>query len=117
MSGERSGPLRFSLRTLVVLTLLAAMVTGLVSMNSRNRELARRNESLTQENRRLRDELGELSIDDDTKLHAIRTSSGEGLEWAWRIWIPEGHEYRLRGHGGLVSKEGWPSLVGRCAGA
>ena len=92
----------------MVLTLLAAMATGLISMNSRNQELAQRNESLVQENRRLRDELGELSIDDDTKLHAIRTSSGEGLEWAWRIWIPAGHQYRLRGDGGLIPKEGWP---------
>jgi hypothetical protein len=84
------------------------MVTGLIAMNRNNRQLAHRNEVLVKENQRLRDELGELSVDDETQLHAIRTSSGEKLEWAWRVWIPEGHEYRLRGDGGQIPKEGWP---------
>ena len=109
---DRPSALRFSLRTLVLFTTIAAMVVALVALNRNNRRLASRNEALTSENRRLRDELGELSIDDATQLHAIQTSGGENLEWVWRVWIPEGHEYRLRSDGGVIPKEGWPSEGG-----
>ncbi len=88
------------------------MFVGLFAMNRNNQHLAMRNELLEKENKRLRNELGELSIDDETQLHAIRTASGESLEWAWRLWIPEGHEYKLRGDGGKIAKNGWPNEGG-----
>ncbi len=106
------GAVRFSLRALVLLTTIAAMVVGLITLNRNNRKLADRNKALTKENQRLRDELGELSVDDDTQLHAIQTSGGEDLEWEWRVWVPKGHEYRLRGDGGRIPKEGWPTEGG-----
>lgn len=103
---------RFSLRTLILIVTISAMAFGLVGMNLKVATLTARIQGLVAENLRLRDELGELSIDDETQLHAIRTASGEELEWAWRIWRPEGHEYKLRVDGGSVPKSGYPTEGG-----
>lgn len=105
--GSEPRRVRFSLRSLIVVTMIAAMAIGLVALNRQNQQLAARNEVLSRMNQQLRDELGELSIGDETQLHAIRTKNGEGLEWEWRVWIPEGHEYRLRGDGGEIPEQGW----------
>ena len=111
-SFEEARTAKFSLRSLILLTTIAAMVAALVSLQRHNRQLAQRNAQLRDENLRLRNELGELSVEDPTQLHAIRTSNGEGLQWEWRIWIPEGHVYLLRGSGGMVPEEGWPQEGG-----
>jgi hypothetical protein len=112
MTDEERSPkrvLRFSLRTLLVLTAFVAMMVSLLVSTGNNRRLARINESLVAENRRLRDEVGELAIDDESRLHAIRTSADSYLEWTWRVWIPNGRKYRLRCVGRDVPGEGWPS--------
>jgi hypothetical protein len=104
--------LRVSLRTLLVLTAFVAMMVSLLVSTGNNRRLARVNESLVAENRRLRDEVGELSIDDEGRLHAIRTSADSYLEWTWRVWIPKGREYRLRCVASDVPAKGWPTGTG-----
>ena len=104
--------LRFSLRTLMLLTTFVAMAVSLLVSARNNRRLARINESLGKENRRLRDEVGELSIEDEGQLHAIRIPTDSYLEWTWRVWIPQGREYRLRCVGDQIPKEGWPSGTG-----
>jgi hypothetical protein len=63
---------------------------------------------LETEIRRLRDDFGELSIEDESRFHAIGIPTNNKLEWAWRIWIPEGHSYRVRSFGEKISKEGFP---------
>ena len=55
---------------------------------------------LRAENQRLRDEVGEITIADPTKLHAIQVESGDELVWKWRVWLPAGHRYKLRSDGG-----------------
>jgi hypothetical protein len=95
------GP-QFSLLTLLlVATIIALSVTVAILY----RELGPLRGAVS----RLRAEVGELEITDPTKLHAIRVDAENDLEWKWRIWIPEGKTYRLRGHGGPVPKEGFPS--------
>jgi hypothetical protein len=61
---------------------------------------------------RLRSEVGELNIEDRTKLHVIRVDTDNELEWKWRIWIPEGRRFRLRAIGGSIPKEGYPTSGG-----
>jgi len=94
--------MRFSLLNLVFLMTFVAMAVALWKLNS---ELV----PLRVEVRRLRDEVGELYIEDPTKLHAIRVDSNNELEWKWRIWIPKGARYRLRGNGGPVAAAGYPN--------
>lgn len=98
---------RFSLTTLVLLTTVVAMGITIATLW---RELA----PLRAENRRLRDEVGELSIEDRTKLHAIRVANTGELIWKWRVWLPAGRRYRLRSDGGplQVSEEGFPEEGG-----
>jgi hypothetical protein len=67
---------------------------------------------LRAEVRRLRDEVGELAIDDPTKIHAIQVRQPDELTWKWRLWIPEGRGYVLRSFGGDIPKEGFPKSGG-----
>jgi len=96
---------RFSLITLLLVTTLVALSITVVMLY---RELR----PLRQEVARLRNEVGELHVADATTLHAIRVESGNELEWKWRIWIPKGTSYRLRGYGGSIPKEGYPTSGG-----
>lgn len=93
---------RFSLRTLLLVTAIIALS---VTVAMQYRELG----PLREEVARLRREVGELTVEDPTKLHAIRVETENELEWKWRIWIPEGASYRLRSHGGPIPKEGYPT--------
>jgi hypothetical protein len=61
---------------------------------------------------RLRDEVGVLSIDDPTKLCAIRVRTAEDYTWKWRIWIPEGRKYALMYSGESIPKTGIPKANG-----
>jgi hypothetical protein len=71
-------------------------------------QLAQQNRLLVAENRRLRDEVGELSVDDESQFHAIRTVTDNELEWVWRIWIPPGRSYKVRSFGGQIPKVWFP---------
>lgn len=52
---------------------------------------------LRRENQRLRDEIGELTILDATKVHllVLPTDPVEGYEWRWRVYVPPGSKYRV----------------------
>ena len=105
------GP-RFSLLTLLVFMTFVALAVGLGSVARNNRQLWLANESLVKENRRLRDEAGELFIEDETELHAIQISTDTYFEWQWRIWIPEGGEYLLCYEGGEIPEDGFSDVGG-----
>ena len=94
--------LRYSLLTLLLATAIIALSVTVALLY---REVG----PLRQEVRRLRDEVGYLSISDPTKLHAIQVDTSEELTWKWRLWIPEDQGYRLRSEGGEVPKSGYPS--------
>jgi hypothetical protein len=84
-------------------------VTAIVALSVTVALLYREVGPLRQEVRKLRDEVGHLSISDPTKLHAIRVDTSEELTWKWRLWIPEEQGYRLRSYEGEVPKSGYPS--------
>ena len=64
---------------------------------------------LRSEVRRLRDELGQLSIEDPTKLHAIEVRTKDAMIWKWRIWVPERMNAQLRFAWSDVPLDGYPA--------
>jgi hypothetical protein len=100
---------RYSIRSLLALTAFAAMAIVIWQLYA---ELT----PLRAELRRLRDEVGELTIEDETKLHAIAVRTDDEMTWKWRIWIPEGRKYKLYYSGkqipeqGFAPSHGWMSL-------
>jgi hypothetical protein len=83
--------MRFSLRSLVlVVALLGAVLSHVVTSFELHR--------VRQESRRLRDELGYLSISDERELHAIALASDLGYvskRWKWRLYFPAGRQFRV----------------------
>jgi hypothetical protein len=78
---------RFSLLTLLLAT--AAICLG-VSHWHTSRQLASARAAL----RKLRDEVGYLSIDDPTKFHAVALESEAPNTWQWRLFVPQGARYQ-----------------------
>jgi hypothetical protein len=94
------GP-RFSLLTV----LLVMTIAGLSLVIWRQwREVG----PLRAEVRRLRNEVGELSIDDRTKVYAIRIPTKEPLSWKWRVWLPDATGGVIHFHFGEVARDGFP---------
>ena len=107
MHASEQGPARgrrYTLRALFVGIAAIAVVATWVN----SYRVAQRNRLLEAENRRLRDEVGELSVEDESRLHAIRAATNHDFEWAWRVWILEGHTYRLRVVGDRIPRQGFP---------
>jgi hypothetical protein len=96
---------RFSLLTTL---LLMALVACAITIWQLWREVG----PLRAEVRRLRDEVGAISIDDPTKLHAIQVETNDELLWKWRVWLPENRAYVVRCLGETVPKEGFPKAGG-----
>jgi hypothetical protein len=94
--------LRFSLLTLLLVMALAALGVTVLQLY---RELV----PMRAELRRLRDEVGELSIEDDELFHAIEVRTPEEFVWKWRIWIPEGAAYTLHHTSEKIPKRGFPA--------
>ena len=44
---------------------------------------------LRAEVRRLRNELGVLTVENPSRLHAIEVRTKDEMIWKWRIWVPE----------------------------
>lgn len=61
---------------------------------------------LRAEVRRLRDEVGALSIDDPSKPCAICVRTNDQFAWKWRLWIPEGQAYVLHYSSENIPKQG-----------
>ncbi len=87
-SGRR---VRFTLRELILMT---ALLCTVVSHVRTSYEL----QGLRQEARRLRDELGYLTIEDDAKVHAIALTPEQSYtakRWRWRLHLPSGQRFRV----------------------
>jgi hypothetical protein len=67
---------------------------------------------LRSELRRLRDEVGALSIDDPTKPCAIAVRTTDDFTWKWRLFIPDGRSYKLKYSGERIPKDGIPQAHG-----
>lgn len=59
--------------------------------------------------RKLRDETGELSVDDPSKFHAIALDADEPNTWRWRLYTPKGHRYFWNITCGEIPADGVPS--------
>ena len=98
---------RMSLLTALLLMTIAAMAITDFAM------LWREVGPLRIDNRRMRDELGELSIEDRSKIHAIQVRTGDDLKWKWRVWVPAGENVVVRFGCGDVPRAGLPEGNGR----
>lgn len=58
------------------------------------------------ENRRLRNGVGELTVEDESLLHAIKIEQPDDYTWKWRVWIPKGRAYRLHYQTSLIGQSG-----------
>jgi hypothetical protein len=77
--------LRFSLRGFLA---MVGVIGLLISNTIAVRELS----EIRGENRRLRDELGYLNIDDPSQVHVAAARSQDELQWRWRVYVPEGKQ-------------------------
>jgi hypothetical protein len=71
----------YTLRVLFAAVAVIALVVTWVNMY----RLTARNRLLEAENQRLRNEVGALSVEDETQFHAIGIPTNDEREWAWRI--------------------------------
>ena len=96
---------RFSLRTLLFLTAIAALA---ITVTVLWREL----KPLRAENKRLNEERGTLMFDDPARLHSIRIPdrfAGEGRE-SYRIFVPKDSLYWAFVVVNDIPKDGYPKL-------
>ncbi len=96
---------RVSLLTLMLLMTIVAMGLALWKLNS---ELV----PLRIEVRGLRDEVGQLTIDDPERLHSIEVDTGESDHWRWRVYIPQKGNYGVHCFSDYVPSQGIPKNQG-----
>jgi len=82
-------------------------VLALIGSAWNSYRLAEVNRALRVENRRLRDEVGELTIDDPEQVQLVQVPRSDH-EWMFRVWIPEGRPYQAR-VADEVPAEGFPA--------
>jgi hypothetical protein len=90
---SRRSWLQFSLRTILLLIVLAAIGFSVWTSNRRLQE----NRRLQAEIKRLKGELGELTIEEgqEGKVQAIGIATIEPFTWKWRVYVPKGRTPRL----------------------
>ncbi len=98
---DRHWRLRFSLLTALLVTTIVALAVLVVAQW---REVG----PLSTEVQLLRDEVGELSIEDPTRLHAIELATDDRETWRWRVWVPAGGAVAAKFKWGDVSRTGFP---------
>jgi hypothetical protein len=96
---------QFSLLNLVLMTTIVALGVTVYLLQQRVAPLEA-------EVKRLRDEVGELNIQDPSKLHAIQVQTDNQLEWKWRIYVPEGVSYAVRSYGNQIPEDNFPQWGG-----
>lgn len=99
------GKLRFSLASLLLVALLLAALIGLKMSRVEV-------ESLQQENKELRFQLGALEIEDPSMVYVRQQISHADHEWRWRVYLPPGHGYHLRMESGQIEESGFSKFKG-----
>jgi hypothetical protein len=102
-STPESGRFRPRFSLLTVLLVMALVACGITIW-----QLWRELNPLRDEVERQRNQLGELTIRDETKTHAIQVDTLDDLTWKWRIWVPPGKKVFFHARIGEVPKEGFP---------
>jgi hypothetical protein len=93
---------RMSLLTAMLLITIAGMAIKIA-------QLRLEVDPLRRDLRMLRKSLGQLSIHDESKVHAIAVPSHDNLTWRWRVWIPQGRQITIHYQWGDVPRKGVPS--------
>ena len=95
---------QFSLRS----ALIVIVIVGIAASLWVSRRQPGENVQLRQENARLRNEAGELTIEPGTEdqIHAIGVPTVEQLAWKWRVYVPPGRNYRIHVASGKVAPTG-----------
>ena len=93
---------RISLQMLLLLVTIISM--GLVIWQL-NAELG----PLRKEVRKLRDETGQVTINDPERIHAIQMVTDYPLAWKWRVNIPSGRKVRVAHQTHRIPKDGLPA--------
>lgn len=93
---------RISILNALLLTTIVAMAIVIVQYW---REIG----PLRQEVFGLRNEVGRLTFEDRSKIHAIAVRTNESLTWKWRIWVPQGKRVTMHLQAGDVPRTGVPS--------
>jgi hypothetical protein len=97
---------QFSLRSLLVFILFAALVLTSVLMYRRMIVAEQKTEAAEQEMNKLRNAAGYLKIEDKTLLYAIALETYEPLTWRWRVYLPAGRTYSWRIISGNIPPDG-----------
>jgi hypothetical protein len=90
---------RFSLLTALLLMTIVGMAIVLV-------QLWREVGPLRLENRQMRTELGQLTIDVASQVQAIEVRQPDPNLWRWRLYLPPGGKYQLLEFGGILPARG-----------
>ncbi len=98
---------QFSLLNLLLLTAVAALSLTVVT-------LWREVTPLRHEVRRLRAEVGELEVRDESRPHAIQLETDSDTNWKWLVWIPDGTNYVLHLANEKIPRSGVPSTDRHC---
>lgn len=91
--------LQFSLATLLLFSALAVLLVALWTTSRRWKDDAA-------ELQKFRDQVGELTISDPDKVHAIGVPTVGALKWQWRVYLPRSRRFRLYLVTGKVPKNG-----------
>lgn len=77
------------------ISLLAFLLgISLVAVGVSHWQTSRQLQSLMPELRKLRSEAGYITVDDNTKFHALAIETGDPNIWKWRMFIPKGTKYQ-----------------------
>ncbi len=85
--------MQFTILNLLLLMTTAAFGFGLYHARQDNVSLAKENQALVAVNRRLKAERGGLTVEDKTKVYAIRVPEIRDNVWTYRVHFPEGDEF------------------------
>jgi hypothetical protein len=89
------GPWKFRLSTFLIFIALVALAIHLIVQSRQLRDAKI-------ELRKLRDETGQLTVEDRTKVHIRQIDSPEPGTWRWRVFLPAG----------IASRYGWSLAYG-----
>lgn len=90
---------QFSLRSLLLLTLIAVQAVASLLMYRRMSDAER-------ELVKLRNEAGYLKVEDETLFQAIVIPCEEPLTWKWRAYLPKGSKYSWHLNSGMIPAMG-----------
>ena len=99
--GARRWRFQFSLSTLLLFTVIVALVMASLVMY---RRMKRAEEELD----KVRDIAGYLKVEDENLFYAVAIQTGEPWTWRWRVFLPAGHKYSWHTESGEIPVAGMP---------